>query len=74
MLNFIIRTSLRHRLFVLAIAAGLMAFGMFQAGQLPIDVLPDLACYFNYQLIQRLFYWIIMGLLFLIFWTLGIWH
>ena len=42
MLNFIIQTSLRHRLFVLAIAAGLMAFGMFQAGQLPIDVLPDL--------------------------------
>ena len=42
MLNAIIRTSLQHRLFVLAIATGLMAFGLIQARQLPIDVLPDL--------------------------------
>lgn len=42
MLNLIIKTALRNRLAVLAVAAGLMIYGAQQTSQLPIDVLPDL--------------------------------
>lgn len=42
MFDWIIRTSLRHRLFVLALAVMLLAIGAFVARQTPIDVFPDL--------------------------------
>jgi Cu/Ag efflux pump CusA len=42
MFNWIVLTSLRNRLFVLAIAALLMAFGGFTAWRTPVDVFPDL--------------------------------
>ncbi|KQV88034.1 efflux RND transporter permease subunit [Pelomonas sp. Root1237] len=42
MFNWIVHTSLRNRLFVLAIAALLMAYGGFTAWRTPVDVFPDL--------------------------------
>ena len=42
MFNWIVLTSLRNRLFVLAIAALLMAYGGFTAWRTPVDVFPDL--------------------------------
>ena len=42
MLNLIIKTALNNRLAVVAIAVGLMVYGIVQTQQLPIDVLPDL--------------------------------
>ncbi len=42
MFNFLVSASLRNRLFVLATAAILMAYGAFTMRQLPVDVFPDL--------------------------------
>jgi CzcA family heavy metal efflux pump len=42
MFNWIVHTSLRNRLFVLAIAALLMAYGDLTAWRTPVDVFPDL--------------------------------
>ncbi|MDG0852190.1 efflux RND transporter permease subunit [Roseateles puraquae] len=42
MFNWIVLTSLRNRLFVLAIAALLMAYGGYTAWRTPVDVFPDL--------------------------------
>ena len=42
MFNWIVNNSLRNRLFVLAIAALLMAYGGFTAWRTPVDVFPDL--------------------------------
>lgn len=42
MLNSLIRFSLAHRGFVLAIAMGLLAGGYYRSTQLPVEVLPDL--------------------------------
>ena len=42
MFNWIVRTSLHNRLFVLAVAALLMVYGAFTAWRTPIDVFPDL--------------------------------
>ncbi|MDR7296256.1 HME family heavy-metal exporter [Pelomonas aquatica] len=42
MFNWIVHTSLRNRLFVLAIAALLMAYGGLTAWRTPVDVFPDL--------------------------------
>jgi Cu/Ag efflux pump CusA len=42
MFNWIVHTSLRNRLFVLAIAALLMAYGGLTARRTPVDVFPDL--------------------------------
>ena len=42
MLDTIIRGSLRHRWAVLAVAAVLMAAGLFFTARLPVDVFPDL--------------------------------
>lgn len=42
MLNLIIKTALNNRLAVVAIAIGMMIYGVMQTRQLPIDVLPDL--------------------------------
>src|SRR3989304_5167438 len=42
MLDTIIRGSLRHRWAVLAVAAVLMAAGLFFTARLPVDVVPDL--------------------------------
>ncbi|KQW42260.1 MULTISPECIES: efflux RND transporter permease subunit [unclassified Roseateles] len=42
MFNWIVQTSLRNRLFVLAIAALLMAYGALTAWRTPVDVFPDL--------------------------------
>lgn len=42
MLNLIIKTALNNRLAVVAVAIGLMTYGIMQTRQLPIDVLPDL--------------------------------
>ena len=42
MLNALIRFSLRNRMFVVAAAAMLMAYGGFLITKLPVDVLPDL--------------------------------
>ena len=43
MLNALIRGSLENRPLVLAIAAGVLAWGGFALSRLPVDVLPDLA-------------------------------
>ncbi len=42
MLNKLIRYSLKHRLLVLLIAIGLMAYGFWVGSHLPVDVFPDL--------------------------------
>lgn len=42
MFNWIVRTSLHNRLFVLAVAALLMVYGSITALRTPIDVFPDL--------------------------------
>ncbi|HEX6986023.1 MAG TPA: efflux RND transporter permease subunit, partial [Planctomycetaceae bacterium] len=42
MLDHVIRFSLNHRPLLLALAAGVMAYGTIVAASLPIDVLPDL--------------------------------
>ena len=42
MFNWIVRTSLHNRLFVLAVAALLMVYGAFTAWRTPVDVFPDL--------------------------------
>ncbi|MDH4391421.1 MAG: efflux RND transporter permease subunit [Aquabacterium sp.] len=42
MFNWIVRTSLHNRLFVLAVAALLMAYGALTAWRTPVDVFPDL--------------------------------
>src|SRR5262245_927370 len=42
MFTFLVSTSLRNRLLVLAIAAILVVLGAWTARQLPVDVLPDL--------------------------------
>ena len=40
--NWIVQASLRNRLFVLAFAALLMAYGLISAWRAPVDVFPDL--------------------------------
>ena len=42
MFNWIVRSSLHNRLFVLAIAALLLIYGAFTASRAPVDVFPDL--------------------------------
>ncbi|WP_431264595.1 efflux RND transporter permease subunit [Roseateles chitinivorans] len=42
MFNWIVRTSLRNRLFVLAFAALLLVYGALTAWRTPVDVFPDL--------------------------------
>src|SRR5829696_1357971 len=42
MFELIVRTGLRNRLFVLAIAAALVAYGLFVLPLLSVDVLPDI--------------------------------
>ena len=42
MFNWIVRYSLRNRLFVLAVAALLMVYGSMTAWRTPVDVFPDL--------------------------------
>ena len=42
MLNHVILSALRNRLFVIGAALLVMAYGIFTALQLPVDVLPDL--------------------------------
>ena len=42
MFNWIVRTSLHNRLFVLAVAALLMVYGAITAWRTPVDVFPDL--------------------------------
>ncbi len=42
MFNFLVSTSLRNRLFVLAAAAILVVYGSLTLRQLPVDVFPDL--------------------------------
>lgn len=42
MFNFLVRSSLRNRLFVLAVAAILVVYGAITMRQLPVDVFPDL--------------------------------
>jgi CzcA family heavy metal efflux pump len=42
MFNWIVRSSLHNRLFVLALAALLMVLGMLTAWRTPVDVFPDL--------------------------------
>ena len=42
MFNWFVRFSLQNRLFVLAVAALLMAYGAFTAWRTPVDVFPDL--------------------------------
>ena len=42
MFNFLVRNSLKHRLFVLAAALVLIAYGSFVLPRIPVDVFPDL--------------------------------
>src|SRR5215213_2843994 len=42
MFNFLVATSLRNRLFVMAAAIIVMAYGAFTLPRIPIDVFPDL--------------------------------
>ena len=42
MFNWIVRSSLHNRLFVLAVAAMLMVYGAMTAWRAPVDVFPDL--------------------------------
>lgn len=43
MIDLVLRTSLRHRAFVLAAAAALIAGGLFSLRDMPVDVLPDVS-------------------------------
>jgi CzcA family heavy metal efflux pump len=43
MIRAIVGTSLKFRFIVLAIAAGMMVFGMTQLGRMPVDVFPEFA-------------------------------
>jgi len=43
MIDLLLRTSLRHRLIVLAAAAALVVVGTMRAQQMPVDVFPDLS-------------------------------
>lgn len=43
MLNFIIRSALTHRLFVMSVAAFILVYGSWVLRSLPIDVFPDLS-------------------------------
>ena len=42
MFNFLVRNSLKHRLFVLATALALITYGSFVLPRIPVDVFPDL--------------------------------
>ena len=42
MFNFLVSASLRHRLFVIAAAMALAAYGSFVLPRIPVDVFPDL--------------------------------
>ncbi len=42
MFNILVTGSLRNRLFVLAVALGLVIYGSLTVGRLPVDVFPDL--------------------------------
>jgi CzcA family heavy metal efflux pump len=42
MVDAVIRLSLRHRVFVLAVAALLLGWGTYEALRMPVDVFPDL--------------------------------
>ncbi|MFH1346391.1 MAG: efflux RND transporter permease subunit [Pseudomonadota bacterium] len=42
MFQLIVRTSLRNRLFVLAVAAALVAYGLYILPRISVDVLPDI--------------------------------
>jgi HME family heavy-metal exporter len=42
MFGYLVSASLRHRLFVIAAALAIMAYGLFAAPRLPVDVFPDL--------------------------------
>ena len=42
MFKLIVRTSLRNRLFVLAAAAVLVAYGLFVLPRISVDVFPDI--------------------------------
>ena len=43
MLRFIVATSLKFRFLVIAIALGMMYFGMGQIRRMPVDVFPEFA-------------------------------
>ncbi|MCZ6641769.1 MAG: efflux RND transporter permease subunit, partial [Gammaproteobacteria bacterium] len=43
MMRWIVRTSLKFRFIVIAIAAGMMYFGMRQINDMPVDVFPEFA-------------------------------
>ena len=43
MLRFIVATSLKFRYLVVAIAVGMMYFGMGQLRRMPVDVFPEFA-------------------------------
>ncbi|HBQ12948.1 MAG TPA: CusA/CzcA family heavy metal efflux RND transporter [Myxococcales bacterium] len=43
MIDWILRTSLRHRVFVVAAAVLLTVFGAYRLRQMPVDVFPDLS-------------------------------
>ncbi|MDR1492154.1 MAG: hypothetical protein LBT05_05490 [Planctomycetaceae bacterium] len=43
MFNYFIKFSLNNRLLILAGAIIVLAIGIYQANQLPVDVLPDLS-------------------------------
>ena len=42
MIDWILRASLAHRAHVLALAGALLAFGLWRASSMPVDVFPDL--------------------------------
>ena len=42
MFNYLVNAGLKNRLFVLALAAVLMAYGALTLGRMPVDVFPDL--------------------------------
>ncbi|MGZ3743407.1 MAG: efflux RND transporter permease subunit [Pseudobdellovibrionaceae bacterium] len=42
MLDRMIRFSLTHRLFIIALAMGIVAYGLFTLKRMPVDVFPDL--------------------------------
>ena len=43
MVDFLLRASLRHRVIVLAVAAMATGLGLFELGEMPVDVLPDVS-------------------------------